>query len=267
MHKIFSYTVPHTGTRFLNNLFREGLDSITFLGDIHPQKRGRGKPHIDNKECQKIDSSWWDKNILSFATKEEKAKNYLLFHAHHRNINSEIIAAARAQEPEIKIISSIRDPLLVINTAMWTKYALEGIHPEEETTDWREERAWHTTILLTNLLSLPQQHIYLFPTDLIQNKSKEDKLLALETLTMFCNITPTTKMKELITAWSPVGATDQARKLKEKERYSDFYKYKRIINSGEVKEIEKIMKIELACLSYRKELKSQMIALGYNPCW
>ena len=266
MHKIFSYTIPHTGTRFMNNILREGVDNLMFIGDLHAKLRGRGGPQLERLPCEGICPSWWQRNVLKYATPEELS-SIILFHTHHGIRESEIITSLQTQKPDTKVISSLRNPLLIINTYIWINYSLKGIHLSNESFVKREKRVHDIAHLMENIFSVPSEHIFLFPTDLIQSQSPKEKLSRVQELMNYCEIPMTKKISKLALKWDIVGDTAKTKKLLEKTKGKDFTRFKNIIQSNDINEINKILDIELSCLKKYKTLKYNLEKLGYNICW
>ena len=266
MHKIFSYTIPHTGTRFMNNIFREGIDNLMFIGDLHVRLRGRGDPQLDKLQCKEIGPAWWHKNVLKYTTPEEKA-SIILFHTHHGTLDSQIITALKNKKPDTQIISSLRNPLLIINTLIWTNYSLRGIHIKDESIEKRKERAHYTANLMENIFSIPSEHIFLFPTDLIQTQPPQERLHRVQELVDYCRVPMTKKITSLALEWDLVGDTAKTKKLLEKAKNKDFTRFKTIIQSNNYDKINKILDVELSCLKTHKILRSNLENIGYDICW
>ena len=264
--KIFSFTIPHTGTRFMNNIFREGLDNIAFIGDLHVRQRGRKDQPLETLPCEGICHPWWQRNVLSYVTLDELSKT-ILFHTHHGNLNSNIIPALRNQKPDTKVISSIRNPLLIINTLIWTNYSMRGIHISNEPIEKRKERAHSVAALMENILSIPSEHIYLFPTDLIQAKPPGERFMETCGLINHCEIAVIKKIISLGKEWNVVGDTAKTKKLLEKDADKDFARYKKTIQSNNRDAIDEILGVELSCLKDHSELKDNLEKIGYSICW
>lgn len=249
----------------MNNLFREGLDNLAFLGDFHIRQRGRIDQPLEALPCTELSSSWWENNILSYAKPEEMSK-LLLFHAHHETIDSNIISALQ-KKSDTKVISSIREPLLIINTLIWINYSLNGIHISEESIEDRAKRANYVAGLMEDILSVPEENIYLFPTDLIQAQSATNRLAQVEGLMNYCKLPTTKKIRELTLNWNLVGDTSKTKRLQQKNRGNEFTKFKQIIQLNNKENINKILNIELSCLETHSILRDNLRDIGYNICW
>jgi hypothetical protein len=266
MKKIFSYTIPNTGTRFMNNIFREGIDDLVFIGDLHIRQRGRKNIRLDSLPCEGICPAWWERNVLSYATNEELAK-IILFHTHHGEIESEIISSLRNKKPDTKVISSIRNPLLVINTSIWTHYSLKGIHLQNTSIEERKARAHYVANMMENILSIPQEHIFLFPTDLIQSQAPQERLQKVQELVGYCEMPMTKKIESLALQWNVVGDTAKTKRLRAKNKGRDITRFKNIIQSNNLDKINSILDVEISCLKNHKRLKDRLEDIGYSICW
>jgi len=253
--KIFSYTLPYSGSRFINNIFRTGY-GFDFIGDYHLQQRGRPNKsiHLDQLDCPPITRKWWNTTISPYYY---GANTNILFHAHNFYINSKILSSLFKNKPEIPVITSIRDPLSIINTSIWTTYALTGRYIFNQTKAERKQRVEDIAMRLISILSIPRQNIYIFPIEL-GDKIKQK----------INNFTIDFKLRKINNIFTkPIGETTKTKALYTREHGKEFDYIKHAINIKDISLIKEYLKIELDCLSVFHNLRSKLINLGYHPIW
>jgi hypothetical protein len=260
--------MPHTGTRFMNNIFREGVN-FSFISDFHLQQQHRldyklGMDEIVNKNMTR---KWWEENVTPFYSDENKNSNKILFHYHHVNPYSNLPKLLKKNKPSIPVISSIRDPLLIINTMAWILYSLKNIHITEQSEEDRKDIANRVAIRLENILSIPKNNIFVLPVDLFETESEENRQIIISSMMKHCNIEVNNKILSMASMWNRIGDTGQTKKIHTRNRAEEQQLYKEAIINKDSDFLKEHFQIELACLSGYNKLRKQLIKIGYKPIW
>lgn len=264
---ILVYTVQHTGTWFLINLLFTGQNNKSgLLPDFEAKQRGREDPYeidknlfsfeddiyISISECfpiEKVNKDWLNRTFFNFLNEEEASSDLLIIHNHCRQPESELIKNLRITKPEIPIVSSMRDPLLSIFTLIQREHKTYESFSKERTYTRLGRIVAHSNRFLS-ILTLPKEHVFIFPIDIKEKEKNIDNLFN------FCSLEKTEKTFETIKGWKPVNKTETENNL-----FNDIKSY---IISKDIKQIEKYLKVEFDYLRTRKDLKTLLQNLSYE---
>jgi len=275
MNLILNYPIVHTGGRFVGNLFRQGCSpSCVWLGDSHFRERGRQRP-LHLTACKQVDAAWVYENLIRFLLPREKANSSIVVaHGHLEWWHKSELQAALANSPsKLKVFTHLRDPLLILNTILWTKLMIEG-HPSRgrETNEQRIKRAKSVADSVADILSMLEDNVFIYPVDLIQKMSEPERLKYTRRLMGFCGVSFTPRMRSLIQNWNLVGSSKKALASQNRVGGEDFLRCKESIAAGgtllEDSAFQKILGVEFAFLQKQEALKEKLYNLGYkNLAW
>jgi hypothetical protein len=264
MKTIFAYTVEHTGGTFACNLFSNSFpeSKFTWLGDAHAIQRGRDKG-LDAYPCNALTSEWFDRHVTRY-TKSQEKKDVCLVHAHHEHPLSALSKALKGVKPEIPTFSSLRDPLLSIHTFLWRRFAVKGIRFEDEDRDVRWRIADKFARLVEDILSIPANHLFIYPVDLLSSFKPVRRIEYTQDLMKFCGLPFTEQCKSFVSNWKSLGDTSKSWHLQQRAGSEEFLRSKSILLSGDSKLVRHHMDVEVDCLSQYKDLAFRLQQVGYR---
>jgi hypothetical protein len=274
---IFVYTAQHTGTWFLIHLLEtaEGNGCFDF-GDANARENGRqdtdsieckyitdtirARPASEEQECVDL-CSWLENSYTNFVPEERKNQSLAVYHGHHFNSGSPLCLYLKdnADRP-FPIVTSIRDPLLAIQTLIWREYN-SYLSFSLESLEERLERTIQHTNIINDLLSLP--NIFYFPID--QTNSTVERTLKTIELFNFCGLKLSDRTKKFIQDWEPHNTTkDWVFHPKGQFSSAVFECIKKEIAAGNKEFVKEILSIEFNYLHTRDDLKEKFSRLGYS---
>lgn len=172
---ILVYTPQHTGTWFLINLIKTASKSHFVLTDADACSRGakidplleKKYPfaYIDDKILSpsslygfNFGHKWLQERFLDSLTPEELQSEIIIFHCHIKQPNSPFVRSIGSNERCLNIASSMRDPLLAIQTLIWRQYGTYKNFYDSESPYTRIGRAYIHVQRILNILSLKSKY-------------------------------------------------------------------------------------------------------------
>jgi hypothetical protein len=211
MNKVICYSAMHTGTWFLIRLLETSTEKWTDVaGDANLTRKGR--PY-KMEECpvSSINKQWYRKNIEQYFPNLEQEKELIVIHGHHFSLISKFPKTIADQKPTIPIVIPLRDPLKAVVSLCWRRYK---DYDRFITNSSEEERIGRADVHLERikqLIKISSENAFLFPIDLYDKSSKEEKEIGRNTqvrkLFNFCSLPITKKTKKYLKRWTPQNTT------------------------------------------------------------
>lgn len=270
MKIINAYTIMHTGGTFLCNLFVENFTKESFVwhGDAYCKQMGRA--YVLDEYQDKIDvitEEWFISQTIEYFEEEYKQKDVVLYSHHFKNPTGPFVTSLKNNKPEIKIVSSLRDPLLIINTFIWWDFAYNGTLLNDMEDIVRFRRADNTAKAVNSLLDVPPENMFILPVDLLATKDDKTKYETVKQMFDFCEIDISESGIDNILGWKKRNNTSGSWHLKQQNGVESFKKHKQLLESKNRDKIQRSMSIEFDRLNSDKELTEKLIKLGYDPIW
>jgi len=247
-NKVFIYSIQHTGTHFVRDLIETSTRSKDIMRTAKHDKIGpiaREKHNI--KKMINLSISKIPKD------KTQKAK-LMIFFSHHFRQNTGLYNSILNDEPPIPCICPMRDPLLFINTSLfWGK--------RYNDPDFRIKITNNAINIFTDLLSLPDEHRFLFPVDLYSvQMTQTQRTEQLDNLFKFCNLKQTDRTKE----FNKCKPAHETKIIARRAMNNRFLDTKAAIINKDIKFLRKNMNIELVHLQKQEKLKKKLEHYGYR---
>lgn len=264
MSGVFAFTIIHTGGTFLCNFFKENCknESFEWYGDAHYMNKGR-KFGIDNKnyQCEAFNWEWLSKLTFDYIPPSSR---YKLISAHHRNPESSICKALCNFDTDVKIVSSIRDPLLPIHTRLWRHRAVQGYGQDliHIPFNFRRELASKFISQFKNILKIPSDRIFLYSVDIISEMDIGEKLRLTGEMMDFCELPFLNEGKAFIKKWEKLGDTSKSHHIRQGLLDENFINSKNNLNNLDY--LTKNFDIEFQLLNKDEELKDLLRKIGYT---
>lgn len=270
MQSALLYTVEHTAGSFTGELLRGLSPSNVWLGDAHMMQRGR-KKGLDAYRCRNFNDAWLKKYLLDYLTASESEVDFVMFSAHHSVPGSNLVKALVKAPLPLPVVSSVRDPLLVVHTKLWRECAIQGIALEDVSVEYRQELVRKYADLVHDILSVPNGHMFILPVDLVGMQSRETRLAWVKRMLKFCGLPVISmdiaKYHELVDRahqWARVGDTRMSTHIIRAGLQKPFVESRRYIYRKNKKGIQKYMPYEFNYLNTRDDIKAKMETLGYR---
>lgn len=260
MKPIFVYTIENSGGRFLQSMLKANHKASDFkwLGEVHLENRGL----LSGLKTDNISKEWLANVIADHLKEQEKRCKVVAFHSHYSDVKDKRMASFQSEFPGFSVVCSMRDPLLIANTARWTRYILGGPHPNKESKELRLEHVKRIAQLAKNTVLLPSAHAFVCPVDTAERYSRFENLFE------FCGVEFSAKAKALAKAWVPIGMTSRNSTLRHKGQAAEFLEYKHAILDRDIEDIERLMDVEFKYLRRQRVLQRELRLIGYrNLSW
>jgi hypothetical protein len=277
MHKIFIWSIQHTGTYFASHAIASAypVNQQLRIGSLYERHRKLGHERFTNtgpielsdftKPAKHVISSWIDQAITTVCTPEElHDKRILVGHEHHHKARSWLIKSITAFKPDVKIIVPMRDPIMSLHSKLWR--AREQHH----NADWDKKG---TRIARTNswieryieLLSIPQGHVFILPIDAEQSKTEEDRVELIKQAYKHCNVPFNDLAQETVREWGAHNKTfDLIKRTQDAPPEPRWENFKRRYLAGDIQHTKKLMGLEFEMLYKVDKLKELMHNIGYR---
>lgn len=252
--KIFIYSVGHTGTHFLNDLIETSTPRDYIL---QPETYILKKLGVSAREKHTL------KQFINFSTSfipntQINKAQLVIFWSHIYQPNSILLKDITKNKPFIPCISPMRDPLLRLNTNMFwnNKYNINN--------NSRLQYIKNSVQMFLELLSIPDEHRFLFPVD-IQN-IKPEKRKDYKDLFGFCSLSPTKRTTDFLEKWEPSHETKKhpAKSTKTSAKRILFETNKKAILEKDIDTLIQTMKLEFEYLQKQETLKRKLEQYGYR---
>jgi hypothetical protein len=253
------YSVGHTGTHFLNDL----VESSTLESKI-VRTQEYVLREVGVKAREKYTLPEYIKLSLSLVPPERlKTAELLTFCSHIYEPGSVLLKSITENKPSIPCISPMRDPLLRLNTNMFwnNKYNINS--------ESRLKYIKNTVKMFMEILSIPDEHRFLFPVDLYHIK-EDIKEKNCKRLFEFCNIKQTQGTKDFYNKWEPrhETKTHPANPKKVSKKRTIFETNKAAVLSKDINTLMETMQPEIVYLQRQEDLKKRLKQYGYtNLVW
>jgi hypothetical protein len=188
-----------------------------------------------------------------------KGAGLLTFCSHIYQPGSVLLKSITENKPSIPCVSPMRDPLLRLNTNMFwnNKYNV--------TSQSRLKYIRNTVKMFMELLSIPDEHRFLFPVDLYHVK-KDTKEKNCKELFEFCGLKPTQATEAFYNHWKPAHetTTHPANRAKVSKKREVFEANKSAILDKDIDALRRTMNPELTYLQRQEGLKRKLERYGYK---
>lgn len=261
---VWANTVEHTGGTLLCNTFLSNFINPIWLGDSRLMQRGNVKG-LDDYELAEIK----DKTI-SRLNENEQNSDAILFSSHHSNIYSPCMTSViMGESPPMPMITSLRDPLLIINTWVWWMFAFYGIELKQMKRWERQMRTNHVMGVVMNISSLFRyKDVYTYTIGCDGDFDLVNRMDQTESLYKRLGVEFTDSSKKLFEEWKPINETNKGHDLNAKNGKEIFEDYKKRILSNDMDFLMQNYDVEMYMLRSNKLLKNKLYAIGYrNLAW
>ena len=278
-HKILAYTVQHTGTWFLIRLLHTAeVSSYWDISDGEVRKRGRPDPEnlyeynhfvaLDDKvlsiaetfPVEEVDDDWLSNVFSQYMTEQERLNDLVVFNCHLKQPESNLVGALREKEPSFPIVSSMRDPLLAIQTLIWRQYKSYSTFTRADEEAYHKFGRAHIHLWrIENILDLPREKVFVFPVD-----TEIDKNKLVTDLFSFCGLETTERTAKYIEEWKPQNNTSSWEELHPDDDIRPFEDFKQAVAAKDKTTVRKMLPIAFDYLHSRDDIKRKLEDLGYN---
>jgi hypothetical protein len=277
VHKIFVWSIQHTGTFFASHTIASAYpsDQQLRIGSLYEKHKKLGHTRyvtdqpIELSDFVKpsacIEEDWMDQAITTVCTPENIAgKKIIVGHEHHHKAKSWMIKSAAKFKPKVPIIVPMRDPLLSLHSKLWR--ADEEHHNknwEREKTRQHRLNSWVERYI--ELLSLPKGHVFILPIDAEQSRTAAGRIELISKMFKHCGVPFNDSAQAAVKAWAPQNRTFKLITRKEgddpKPRWE---KFKEQYLARNVNHTKKFMGLEFDLLHKEAQLKDLLFKIGYR---
>lgn len=255
--RILFYSVGHTGTHFLNDL----IETCTTQDKIVHTESYILK-NIGVNEREKLPVEKFIKTSYSLIPKDKlKDTELITIWSHIYEPGSTLLKSIINNKPSIPVVSPMRDPLLRLNTNMFwnNKYNVN--------TESRLKYIRNTVKMFIELLSIPDEHRFLFPVDVENLKDGRERHY--KEIFEFCGLTPTQMTEDFYKKWKPAHETKtHPQNPKSSKKRQIFEDNKVAILNKDIDTLMKTMNPEITYLRQQEDLKNKLEQYGYkNLVW
>lgn len=277
MHKIFVWSIQHTGTFFASHTISAAYPGKRQLriGSIYERHKNLGHKRFTEtgpielsdfvEPTDKVKEDWFDQAITTVCTPEELAgKRIIVGHEHHHKANSWMIQSVTKFRPGLPIIVPMRDPILSLHSKLWR--AKEQHHNE----DWNKKGTRETRLKdwirrYIEFLSVPEGHIFILPIDAEQSKEESSRVKIIKELYSHCGVPFNDLALEAILKWAPENRTHELiTKTQDEAPSPRWERFKERYLAGDIEHTKKLMRFEFEELHKRDDLKRLMEKIGYK---
>jgi hypothetical protein len=277
MHKIFIWSIQHTGTYFASYSIASAFPTNQQLriGSLYERHQKLGHKRFTmtgpielsdfTKPSKHVISSWIDQAVTTVCTPEElHNKRILVGHEHHHKARSWLIKSITAFKPDVKIIVPMRDPLLSLHSKLWR--AREQHH----NANWdkigvRTTRANSWIERYIELLSIPKGHVFILPIDAEQSKSGDSRIELIQQAYEHCKVPFNDLAREAVKNWPTHNRTfDLIKKTQKNPPRPQWENFKKQYLAGDVEHTKAFMELEFEMLHKEDKLKKLMENVGYR---
>lgn len=257
---VIVYSIMHTGTWFTCSMIEKtDLECIARSDAWLVEKYNKT---IENIKCDKNCS----KRFWTYKTELLRQEDWsledidlLILQAHHDKI-SNLYQTIKRNKPEVPVIVPMRDPLLSLHSKNWRA---EEYHENDITEEQRARRCEKWIQLYKNILTLPEDHIFLFPIDL--KETKEEKIRRVKDMTEYIGISFSEEMSRAAADWNKVNDTENVIiNVKEKTPAPRWENFKEKYKQRDIEHSKYFMGIEFNMLNKDIELQEMLYNIGYR---
>ena len=277
MHKIFIWSIQHTGTFFASHTIASAYSGSKQLriGSIyerhqklkHKRFTETGPIELSDfvKPTSEITADWFDEAITTVCTPEELAgKRIIVGHEHHHKAESWMVRAVTNIKPGTRIIVPMRDPILSLHSKIWR--AKEQHHASNWSADKvRANRLEGWVKRYIELLSIPEGHVFILPIDAEQSKDSDSRIKLVKQMFEFCDVPFNGPAQDNAKSWEPENRTHSLIARTQKSAPSPKWEvFKERYLTGDVNHTKRLMGLEFNLLRKQDKLKRLMENVGYK---
>jgi hypothetical protein len=256
--KIMFYSVGHTGTHFLNDLIES---SVAKNKIVRAEAYVLKKIGVEAREKYTLEK-YIELSTALIPLAKLKEAELVTFWSHIYAPGSVLLKSITRDKPLISCVSPMRDPLLRLNTNMfWNrKYNINA--------ELRLKQIKKTVKMFIEILSIPDEHRFLFPVDL-HHAEKDIKEKNYKKLFEFCSLKPRKETEDFFNKWKPAHETKtHPANPKNTKKRNIFEINKTAILNKDIDTLKKTMSPEFLYLQKQEGLKRKLEQYGYkNLVW